>query len=57
MFLEDIDPVLPKFHFMFSGGSGSHIQDFQNLLDGSLGFSAHAFPNLSNIVEFKKFEI
>ena len=27
-FLEDIDPILPNFHFMFSGRSWYHIQAF-----------------------------
>ena len=29
LFLEDLDPILPTFDFMFSGTDGSRIQDFQ----------------------------
>ena len=47
------DPILPKFHFMFSGRYRSHIQDFKTLLDRSSGISDACFPKLLNVSNLK----
>ena len=60
MFLINIDPILLKFHFMFSGRYQSHVQYFQELNKRIFGIlRPPPFPTfskcvMSNILRFPR---
>ena len=54
--LEDIDPILPNLHFMFSGIFLSHIQDFGELVRRIVGNCRHPpFPTFFDF-QFSDFQ-
>ena len=60
VFLEDVDPILPTYHFMepcFLEDIDPIFKILKNLLDGSSGFLAPPFPPLFEQHDSQKFEI